>query len=521
MPPQQRSGEQQGGGPANLVMDQFAGINTSAARASIKDEQMWWCDGFMPLGPGNLRTLYDVGPSQFVVTGETITKMFCTNGSIYVWTNSAPSGAGSIYRLLLNSTTPPTVGLNFKIANSNIDSYVDNTGACQITPGDGAVVFVSLLGFGYAIFTGGVFYGPGQTAPSFGVVPSGFGGSSAETYSGHLWVADGPVLLATAPGSFIDFATTDGGVDVGSTDSNLRSSYLHFKALGGFLYLIADSSVFYISGVQTSGIPATTTYSYQNADATIGTTWPDSVIDSGRDLLIANPTGIFRLYGSDMVRISSELDGFYTSVPLTSFPIIVANSHATHRLSVSAAQANIFGRRVWMFLVPIIDQVTNVQVNKLLMTDGKIWWTSSQSVNLTYITTFEAGSQLYAIGTDGTHVYVLFQTPSSTLTKTVQSKLWQTPEGYHIGKSDTRFWGLANYYSTVSTNLTVQIENETQIPGAATYTITGPSSTGYFVTPPQAIGQQGVLSGMNIKTNAADMQLVSAMIRAEEVQYRG
>jgi len=60
-----------------------------------------------------------------------------------------------------------------------------------------------------------------------------------------------------------------------------------------------------------------------------------------------------------------------------------------------------------------------------------------------------------------------------------------------------------------------------QYTNTQTYSITGPASTGFFVTPPQAIGQQGVLTGMTISTNAADAALIEAKIAAENVQYRG
>ena len=49
------------GPPEPLVFEQFNGINTSTTRPGVADDKMAWCDGFMPLGPRYLRTLYGVG----------------------------------------------------------------------------------------------------------------------------------------------------------------------------------------------------------------------------------------------------------------------------------------------------------------------------------------------------------------------------------------------------------------------------------------------------------------------------
>jgi len=84
-----------------------------------------------------------------------------------------------------------------------------------------------------------------------------------------------------------------------------------------------------------------------------------------------------------------------------------------------------------------------------------------------------------------------------------------------------------DYYSaSASTNLTVTIDGVGiaaggQFTNSNTYTITGPNSTGYFITPPQAVGQQGVFNGMTLKTNAADMAVIEMIMLPTIVQYRG
>src|SRR5262249_33347347 len=53
------------GPPEPLTFETFAGINTSTTRPGVDEKQMWWCDGFMPIGPQFLRTLYGVGPRLY------------------------------------------------------------------------------------------------------------------------------------------------------------------------------------------------------------------------------------------------------------------------------------------------------------------------------------------------------------------------------------------------------------------------------------------------------------------------
>src|SRR5215469_17668981 len=65
MPSQQQRDEGDTGaarrGPTPLVCELFQGIETQTSRAGVPDQQMFWCDGFMPIAPRRLRTLWGVG----------------------------------------------------------------------------------------------------------------------------------------------------------------------------------------------------------------------------------------------------------------------------------------------------------------------------------------------------------------------------------------------------------------------------------------------------------------------------
>ena len=108
--------------------------------------------------------------------------------------------------------------------------------------------------------------------------------------------------------------------------------------------------------------------------------------------------------------------------------------------------------------------------------------------------------------------------PSTAFSKIVQSKLWDTPVGIETTKTTGRLWGMAQYYSTVSPNLVFSVDNEAGTGNS--YTIT-PATTGIGVFGPQAVGQKGVLTGITMTTQAADMSLISAMVSALTHDYRG
>jgi hypothetical protein len=354
------------------------------------------------------------------------------------------------------------------------------------------------------------------------LAPFGIQGTAVESYQGHVWVFNGNVFNFTAPGSVTNFATSAGGGSGQSSVSYLKVGYVQVVSTNGFLFIIGDSSMDYISGVQTTGTPPTTTFTQNNCDPEIGTPYPAAVTTLGQDILVANPTGIFVSSGGAFVKQSEPMDGVYNTVPATQF-----NLNPFNGFQLSAAKATIFGKRVWMVLVPIVDPVSGSQVNKILMFNGKLWWASQQDVALTFIQGQEINSVYTAWGTDGTHLYPLFNQPSTAFTKTLQTKLWDEPGGYESNKADNRFWSVWDCFSTSSTALTVDIDavgidgSGNQYSNTNSYAIPGPTALGYFLTLPQAIGQQGVFTGMTITTQAADMALVSIKLGAGAVQYRG
>jgi hypothetical protein len=347
------------------------------------------------------------------------------------------------------------------------------------------------------------------------LIPLGIQGTDVETYQGSVWVINGPNLYFSAPGSVTDFATSDGGGSRQSSDSFLRIAYQRVISTNGFLFLIGDSCINYISGVQTAGSPPTTTFTNTNADPEVGTPYPASVIKVGQNISFANSFGIHEMNGAKATKISDELDGVYNSLANFGFR------------TLSSAQATIFGKKTQLHLIRIIDPVSGSVVSKIFMRYGKKWFASMQDVDIGFIASQEINSVFTAYGSDGpgTNIWPLFQQPSTAFNKVVQSKLWDTPVGIEATKTSGRLWGMTQYYSTVSPSLTFNIDNEDSATNGYTpgtpYTITPDSPDGIEVFGPQAIGQQGALTGFTMTTAAADMSLISSMISSIVHDYRG
>jgi len=409
----------------------------------------------------------------------------------------------------------------------------DGTGAqLQAVIGSGMVTAVNVTnpGLGYTkaqvVFTGG----NDAASATIDIMPFGVKGNAIETYQSRAWIVDGALLQFSAPESLGDFSTSGGGGFAQSTDSFLRVKYIQPIQTNGFLYLIADSSINYISGVQTSGTPPTTTYTNQNADPEIGTPYAAAIDVFSRNIVFGNPFGVHVSYGGAVSKISRPLDGIYNSVPNFG------------GFEPSAAKAIIFGKKVWMILIPVIDPISGDQVNKLFMWNGEQWWSSQQNMDLIYIAHQEINSVINAWGTDGSQIRQLFARPTTQFTKTVQSKLWAAPGGYSVTKTATRLAGLAYYYNPNGGQLTVTVDNEDApsdpytidgTPGVinwknnsnnlvswqngshATVSWSTGSGTGVFVINPIAVAQNGALTGLTVTTSAADMALISMTVTDE------
>ena len=407
--------------------------------------------------------------------------------------------------------------------------------AQAVLDSNGSVSEVTLnpTGFSGKGYSGTVLWvasGNGPAAASVSLMPFGISGTAIEEFQGRAWIANGGAVgnnppknrvIFSSPGNPADFNVANGAGAFASTDSFLRTGYHSLRQTNGFLYLIGDSSINYISGVQasTAGGTTNTTFSNQNADPQIGTPWPSSVQVFSRNIVFGNTVGIFVSYGGAVTKVSEPLDGFYASGNIFG---------ATD--DFSSAVSTIFGTVVYMLLLPIISPLTGQAETRLLMWDGRKWWTGHQLAagsSLKYIATQEINSVLQAWGTDGTTLFPLFTVPSNTLTKVYRSRLWDQPS-YWFTKTAIRLSGIVFGY-TPDEAITLNVDSETGSaayalsPAAAGLVWSGLSWTGLtwssggigLLGSPIPIGNQGRLLGMTAQTTASDIAILSLSLGSQ------
>ena len=265
-------------------------------------------------------------------------------------------------------------------------------------------------------------------------MPYGVSGSTLESFLSRVWIADpaqGPFETIPAGGQFAvsapeaawDFSATDGGTAQTNVDAFLQTQYTGIRQSSGYLYFFGDESVSVVSNVATSGSPLLTTYNYQNVDPQSGLSWRDTLQDFGRAELMANTIGAFGLYGGAATKISGKMDGVWRAALFPPF----ANA-----LIPSGAVATIFDIKHYLVLMTVTDPDTEVLRNVMVAWNEKDWCILSQSPSLTFIATQPVGTTFNAWGTDGSKLYPLFSSPSTNITKRLETKYYGNDKPFII-----------------------------------------------------------------------------------------
>lgn len=157
-----------------LYFDGFDGMNTKASRPAIKDQEMAYCSNWLPLGPNNLRTLYDLGvPIYTAQSGTSISTYFF--GNIADTSIAAVfQGDGSIVQV--NTTTLATFSMAPK---GTIVSPTNQMGAGQW--GSQYTLYCAPQANGYFIWDGTLLYKAGTLGPSVTIANGGAAYTSLPT----------------------------------------------------------------------------------------------------------------------------------------------------------------------------------------------------------------------------------------------------------------------------------------------------------------------------------------------------
>ena len=263
------------------------------------------------------------------------------------------------------------------------------------------------------------------------MMPFQVSGAAIESFQQRVWIANpypsptatvtpGGTFAVSAPGSTTDFASSNGGDIFINSDGFLQTKYVGIRQSNGYLYFFGDGSISVVSGIQTSGTSGTTTFNYQNVDPQSGLSFRDSRQDFGRSILICNETGIYGLYGGTLTKASDKLDELFVNA---TFP------PTTDAVEPSGAIATLFNVKHYLNLMTVLDPDTGAYRNVMIAWNSKDWTIASQTVDLTFIGSQKVESKFLAWGTDGTSLYPLFERPSSSLIKRIDTKYYGMDRG--------------------------------------------------------------------------------------------
>lgn len=497
-PPQDAASSRGGGGlPAagqtpqssseRFLLENFGTLNTKAKRTSIEDEEFAWNENYIPLGAGNLRTLWDNGAAIYTTTGpRTILEAFSYN-----------LGATQYFAVFLDDGTAVQV-LSASPHTVTTISSTANTFRCTspFTPGCAQwgskylliVVDHSVLGDsnGYFIWDGTSLFGPGSLQPQATITNAGTGYTSAPTVAISGGSGSGAAITATVNnGSVTQLTVTNpgSGYKIGETVT------LAFSGGGGSAAAATITIMpFGISGltveVYTGRIwiaaplsnRSTVTFSAPNNIGDFSTAngggsfvAADSFLRSGI-VALRQSNGFLYYFGDSSINVISNVNTSGSPVTTTfnnsnvdpqmgtqwrdciqpfGRALIFANPSGVYALyggaaekvsspldgifanadfttfTPTAAVMTIFGVKCYMLLVRSDDPTDTTLRRYLCMWDGQKWFLGSQTGNPTACLLQEINSDINAWGNTATTLFPLFDTASESLKKWFQSKLWK------------------------------------------------------------------------------------------------
>lgn len=494
----------------------FAGLNTKAKRSAIEDQELSWVENFLPIGNGNLRTMYGKGSNAYTATGgKTIVYYFFYNISstpyaviflsdgtaiqMNTLTNATTTISavastfynggtlpgcgqwGSQYLLIVGTVstnsywvwdgallyTTGTIAPSSTFTITNVGSgYTPGTYALGIAGGGGAGATGT-----YTISAAGVLVSIAITAPGTGFTsvptlsfPSGGGASAAAT----------AVIMPTGvSGTSIETYQSRAWITLNNSYTfSAPSSFVNFATTSGggstpstdaflkyaFTNIKQSNGFLYIVGDSSINVISNVQTTGSPATTTLNNQNADPQVGtSWRDTLV--PFGRALVFANTS-GVYAMFGGAAEKVSEKLDGIFSTSTIPLTGASIpSASIATVFGIKIYLLLIPTAVDYLGVTRPYMCCWDGKKWFIASQEVNLTFIASQEINSVLTTWGTDGTNLFKLFDTASATLNKIVQSKLWDGGS-YLIVKQGIRLYAQITDNTSNNASVTINVDNE-------------------------------------------------------------
>jgi hypothetical protein len=484
------------------VTKDFKGLNTKANRTAIQENEFAWIENVMPIGYSNLKVI----PKEKRVTysstsftwGGTVHYMAPANIGGVAYMFAFFTNGGAQYVNLETPTAPVTLAASgtFSGTRTQISQWkneriliIDTTygyatfdGTNLVRVGSVATIEVTAGGSGYssaptvtigppnqtggvqataeATISGGIVTaititepGTGYTSAPTITFSSGVAtatatiisqpGTSIQSFSGRVWIADGRTIYYTAADSYNDFTSISAG-NITLVDATLYGDITQIIAANNFLYVFGESSINVFSDVRVNTL-GETLFTNTNISASIGTELFLGIFAYFRSILFINRYGVYALVGATTTKISDALDGIFPNIDFSS--------------TVTGCQTLIYNILVSAWNVRYNDNGTYRRV-QLVFFDRK-WFISYQG-NLTHINSSPVNGLINAYGVEsGGAFYRLYEDQTANIATEVVTALWDLKDPIR-DKQALKLGVEATFPVTVAGQLNISIDSESR-----------------------------------------------------------
>jgi hypothetical protein len=391
------------------VTDWSRGINRTADRFALQDNEAWWLENLQPIGPGTLRAV--PGPAAVLVTLPVAVASLWgvvlnnTRRLIAVGTDGSlraiNPGTGAVIVIQAAGTFSSSARLS--VWQDQLLLIADPTGGYASWDGTTLVRYphtrTGNTTSGSAVITG---ISPNTTGlrPGIGVSGSGIPagariltvdsatqitldlnatatatgvtltfGAGAPTAANDLAVFEGRVWLQTgtrgftvsAPNSWADFALVNAAVTFTLTDSAFPGAVTRVLSSLQALWIFGPAAVSTVTNVRTGGTPTTTLFSVTNVVSGLGvptTAWA-SVTPFFRSILFLTEHGAHAIVGATPQKISERIDRLVAGIDFNQ--------------QVVGATGTIQSIYSWVLRIRWLDP-DGPPADKLLVFSRGVWW---------------------------------------------------------------------------------------------------------------------------------------------------
>jgi|GEM_PF-5314090 len=330
-----------------ITIQGYSGINNTQPPDLIPDNAVQDIYNFLPIGNGTVRKLQPPSLVATLPNNPLVMTNDILNGTLVMFVILADGSAGTIssgtYTQIAPANTFSTVASNIQITNWQNQFFIitDNTKglfafAPSYTPSASAWTASKSYVVGNIIVNGSYYYWcitagtSGSSAPTYPTtagqtvadntvvwqcftVSNGLltlhpdiKGNTIIVYQGRVFIGGGRNIQYSAPTSFLDFTTTNGGGTFLISSPDLKQEIIKLIAYMNNIYVIGDHAVIAITGTTINNDPSL--WYIQEIFNTTGSIYPNSIINFNNTIYLVNEYGIYQIVSSQSQKIDYMVD---------------------------------------------------------------------------------------------------------------------------------------------------------------------------------------------------------------------